>query len=409
MRILPAARMSGAWWFVPLVFALQSLVLHSEVTPTGYVQSDYAQAATFGLYPSSPLLAAVAALCFRGFRRFHLDAPQARRFVVVRAFVPLVGGSATAVVVTMVLRVQRVPEDSRTWGVLALVFLVVLACGTWGLAMARIFPTVLAVPLAAAAPLWWITVTPSLEGGVARHLAPEVLCCRVDSQLSPGYLVGLGSLAVLLVVGLGVQFVPRSWSALPAVASLGVVLAATAVATGIGVALVRLQATPTPTSIAEVRTTALACSTRDSLPVCLWPEQAPDHELVASEIQRLNGWLRARDMPPVAGVDQRAPASGRIALRTAGTDLDDVDELRILIAAAYVAREAGCPGGLRGDGVADERVAALAIAMGWRFAGHDEFPPAAVEVAVRRTTDDAVRFDGWFRSDLDQVHCARRR
>ena len=408
MRISAAIRVSGALWFVPAVFALQTLILLGETATTGYVQSDYARAVAYGLYPAGPLLAGVAAYKFHGFRRFHSVAPQLRFGVALRAYAPLVGGTVLAVLMAMILRVVEVPTDVRTLVILGLAAMTLAVCGLWGLAAAWTFPTVLAVPVAMALPFYWIAYTPSMGGAIYRQLSPEIPCCRVDMQLSPTFMLGLGSLTSLLLIGLAASLLPRRWSVLPRAASLVTVTGVIVTSVFLSIVLVRSRGMPVPESIDQPRTTRLVCITRFSQETCVWPEQLAMARAVAPEIQNLNERLRAWGMPVVDGVNQATPVGGQIAVRTATVGFETRNDMLLFVGAGYVAREARCLQGLRGDKAADERVAAIALSMGWS-PSPNSIPPEAVAVAQTNVEGDRHQFADWFYSEIGQIGCARPR
>ena len=404
-------RVTGAWWIVPALFGVQSVLLLTEVLPSGYVQSDYAQGTTFGIYPSGPLLAGIAAVGLPRLRRFHLTAPQRRRGVVLRAFAPLVLGSACAAATAIVLRVGALPSDGRTAAILAMAFGAVVGCGAWGLAVGRALPTVLAVPVAVALPFWWIAITPSVQGALYRQLSPEVLCCRVDLEVSATYLAACGSMVSLVVAGLLVALAPREWSRQPRPVAAAVAAVVLAGAVGAAVLVVFATGAPVPSSVAEPRQGPLRCGEDGGLRICVWPEQAAAVPAMSAEVGALNARLATWGLQSVTGVDQRAPQAGQITVRTAAVDFASRDELRILVAAGYVAREAGCADGLHGDRAADERVAALALAMGWRpTESQVDVEPSALAAARAVLAPGSTQdFATWFTGGLSRVACASTR
>jgi hypothetical protein len=140
----------------------------------------------------------------------------------------------------------------------------------------------------------------------------------------------------------------------------------------------------------------------------VWPEQLGAVPSISAEIRALNTRLETWGMKRVTGVDQRRPTGGAIAVRTAQTGFGSRDELRILVAAGFVAREAGCADGLHGDRAADERVAALALAMGWQPTESqvDIEPDALVAARAATTPERAQGFASWFADGLSRAACA---
>lgn len=412
MRFLSALRTSGALWFIPFAFGLESLYIRNESVFSGYLQSDYADAATFGVYPVGPLLAALAALKFRGTRRYHLSAPRARSgsIILLRSFAPLLIGGGLAVVAAMALSVQAWPRDMRTLAILGVAFMTIIACGMVGIAAARLLPTVAAVPLVAGVTFWWIAITPTQNDALLAHLSPDMPCCAIDAQLSTTYLVGYGLLVTGVAVGLFGTFVGRGWSAVRCGPAAFVTVIVIAASVGASASIVRASDTPANRVTTEARTTALKCEKVDELSVCVWPEQTRVAGPAAEQIERLNTHLASWRLPRVSGVRQQRPHRGEIELRTPSPTFAGIDEVRLFIAAGYVAREAECSEGLHGDRPADERVAALMLAMGTAPSAPvlSDIPPVAVRSAQIALAMTDENFEAWFREALDDVSCSER-
>ncbi|WP_183095813.1 hypothetical protein [Nocardioides stalactiti] len=320
-------------------------------------------------------------------------------------------GTTLAIGVLMIVSARSAPEEPRALAILLLALGTLVGCGLWGLVVGVTLPTPIGIPAAVAAPFWWIAVTPAQSNVVVRHLAPEVVCCRIDTQVTTHYLLARGCLTLVFLVGLAALLWPAHWSRVSRTALLGGAVAVTTAAALAGVLTVRSGGTPVPLSITEPRTTRLVCVEEDGLRLCVWPEQQPSVPTLARVVRALNTWVDGGGLEPVTGVDQRDPRHGEIAARTVGASFGSVDEARLLVAAGYVAREAGCRRGLYGDRAGDERVAALALAMGVAAESlREEVLPAAVAAAETALASSRPgSFAEWFRDGVASVACSEDR
>ena len=276
-----AIRSTGAYWFLPALFAASCVIAATTTVRTGYATSDIASA-SYALYIGGPLTAGFVAARCQGFTRF-LRTLRARRTGISAAYAAwwgLLVGAPVAVCLAVVSTARALPTDAASWSLLLVDFMTVMACG---LAFAWALPIVVAVPMA---PSQWARA-PRLV------VAPAVALVLAAS-------FGLGSMVALASPGrLTIQAV-------------------------------------------QPRTTGLDCSTEGRMRVCLWPENTDRARELADRADDLSDALRRWHLETIVSLTQAGRDKNAVSV-SAGRQLS-ADDIRYTVAAGYVDHVAGCEG-----------------------------------------------------------------
>lgn len=385
MRVLTAVRSSGALWFVPVVFAIgMVLALRDNSFPASYVVSAISLDSV-GVAVSGPLLAGLTALTFRGRARFHgtLRARRTGLTSLLAATWPLLLGAPVAACAAILLSVRTFPTDAVSWQMLAVDFVVMVACAALGVGFGWAFPSVVAVPAAAVLSFFWINYLPTYRYPTLHYLAPSLVGYSQGTRPDPLGIVAVATLAGLVTAGIGLCLARWDWwrTSRPVAGLLSMLIPTLAVAASVGV--LRASDQPLNLQVAVPRTTDLKCEAREGVEICLWPEAVERVEAIAKLAATTNKVLGEWGLPPITTIAQGELREGAVSANFEPSSTPS--RLQFSLATGYLRARLGCE---EVPGPASEvRVALVAHAGGVsRVELEEEFSPETLATMDRALT-----------------------
>ena len=405
MRALAAIRSSGALWFVPVLFALGTVMpILNDVVRSGYAVSDVSSAG-IALGYLSPLLAGFAAFWFHGRARFHrtLRSTRSGLGTLLAGGWPVLVGGPVAGCAAVLVTARTVPTDVVAWQLLAVYLAVLTASALIGVAATWAMPVVLAVPSATALCFWWINYLPASDRPLLHHLSPTIDGFSPSNRPAVSGIVAVLIVSAVVMVGVVACVGRRSWDRTPRLVAVPAALATPVVAASLGVAYLLTSPTTLSLMVTEPRTTSLTCSTQQGVDVCLWPEGLDRAGEVADVVTSLNRSLQVWGLPQIREVGQGGLRPG--AVEVAASPRTSRTGLHLSLAAGYLEQQKGCE--VDAGRAFYERVALLSLASGVPVADvADEVSPEALETAGAALRDTPPgRLGRWYVDGLSDVRC----
>jgi hypothetical protein len=398
-----AVRTSGAWWFLPIMFALGTVLpLLNEVARTGYAVADLSSAG-IGLGYNGPLLAAMSAYTLRGNAELHRPLRGIRRGVSIMMMSrwPLLVGGPAAGCVAIMTSARTIPTDVHAWMLLLTFFSVLTCCAALGVAASWAFPAVASVPLAAGLSFAWINYLPATTSRKLHYITPPIDGFATTSQPAASAVIAVVLLSFTFVGGLGTLITITRWDRLarPMIAALVSALLVSACA--LSWAFLGWHSQKFNLLAAEPRSAPLTCTRVDQLQICLWPESLVLSEEVAEVATAMNVQVGRWGMPPISAVTSGPPQPDLAAVDA--TRGSTSDQLTASVALGYLGQRLGCQ--VSQGRAVEERVIALVMAIDG-IAGLDRFvSQASLDAVGEQLVRPPHVVRAWFESGLPDIRC----
>lgn len=343
-----ALRVTGAWWFVPLVLASSVYLSLSNTSGIGDYPVNRLAAASFQVAYTGPLTAAYVAFAFERRTRLLVDMRPVRSGVVVaaRTWGWVLLGAPLASATGMLVATGLVPRRPAEWDVLVVTVAAALACSGVGVLFGRALPPVVAVPGAAVITFAFLALPDAGLDVLLRNLDSDFGgCCAPDQQ--PATAMVTGSLAVtsVVVVGAVVALVAPTWRRRRRLVSAVLACAVLAIAAGSGVVVARTVAASSgqPLTLLGVqrRSDPLTCSRVPDVEVCVWPEHTPYAADVERALTTLNVQLSSQGIPTIARASEDPEDRSAVQLSPGATPLG-ADVLTYSLVSGYPRSLSGC-------------------------------------------------------------------
>lgn len=400
---MAAFRVTGAWWFLPLMLVLgTALPLLNEVTQSGYGVADLSGAG-IGLAYNVPLLAAVTAYAAKGWAQTHAPLRARRRgLIVTRGLWPLLIGGPVVGCVTVCSVARTVPATWPAWALMATYFAVLAAGSVLGLAMSWALPVVVAVPSAALLCFAWMNYPPATSSRELHQLTPMIDGFAMSAQPSRTAVAAILAVSGVMTCGVLLIFVATRWEYAPRWLAAPTVLMILLLASFTGWQIVAASSQPLNLMAAEPRSSPLTCARDDAVEICLWPESRDQLEAVGQSADRLNGPLAAWGQPTIDYVTVR-PRGSRDVSVDVSRGLDQAG-LAMSLAAGYIDHRVGCVA--RPDRGMQDMVLVLALASGARVENlADRANPDTLKRATTRFAQSSDQTSMWINKGIERATC----
>lgn len=406
MRTLAALRSSGGLWFLPVLFALGTIMPASGYLPhSGYDVADIS-AAGIAIAYSGPLLAGFTAFWFRGRATFHRPMRTTRHgaSVLLAGGWPLLVAGPIVGAVAVLVTARTLPTDGVAWQLLGVFVAVLAACALLGALAAWALPAVVAVPVSTMACFAWINYLPATDSPLLHHMSPTIDGFATTARPASSGLVAVLVLSAVLATGTLLCLGRRTWDRTPRVLTVPLLLVVSGVAVLLSAGSLQGASASLNLTVTETRTTPLTCSTDAGVEVCLWPEMTERASDVAAGVESVNAVLRRWDQDEITHVGQGAGRSPE-ALDFRGDGLSETTTMLTLALGYVELSRSPCESG-GGEAVA-ELVAVLARASGIPTSElTGEFSHDTLEAADDVLADEDPAIGAWFTERLEQVRCS---
>lgn len=392
----------GAWWFLPVMLALGTLMpLLNNVPRTGYAVADLSSAG-IGLAYNAPLLAAATAYAYRGWAKYHRTIRSVRSgpSILVQGGWPLLLGGPVTGCVAVMSAAWTIPTDAPSLVLLLTFFVVLLCSAVLGAALSWATPVVLSVPLASIVCFVWVNYLPVTDSRKLHNLTPTIDGFATSSQLATSAAVGLVVVSLTVVVGFLVLLTSRRWDRLPRPVATLLVAVVLAGAGAAGWGSLHFTSQPLNLLAAEPRSSALACTDQAELRVCLWPENAARGAVVAELAVKLNGPLSDWGQPTIIHVSEghTQPDAAGVDAGVGSTD----DDLIASLASGYLDQRRGCEVTLSRK---TDNLAALLLLAADASTARDVIPEELLAAATDRLARPSAEIRAWYEAEIRKLSC----
>lgn len=321
MTPVAALRWSGAFWLIPVLFALGVFVATSyPSSELGYGAAQYASASRCVILVG-PALAVAGAYLGAPLSRFFSTRPSARPRVIayVVAMWPVLFLGPAAGILAMMWAVRDLPADARTWVIGWVVFVTLIACGTTGILVGRVLGPVVSIPIVALGWFSWLALPGGGSSVLLRNLNSSFVgCCTADQRPAGAMLIGSLMLTMILIIGTAVSL--TRWTSRPHLVG-GLILTFTTALAG-GGAMANLVGKPLNLLAVEQRTSETTCQESQQIEVCVWPEHEPYLRLLLPVLADGRAKLEAAGLDvPARFNEQSEPRAAEITVSAGSTEV----------------------------------------------------------------------------------------
>lgn len=301
---------------MPLLFAAGIFVGLSNTTPDTTYNVAVLASASRSVIALGPLLA--AAIAFRsGALATYLQAQLTTRQPLRAYWValwPLIILGPAAAVLAATWATRSIPTSRYTLAISAVIFMTVLGCAMFGLALSLALPRLAAVPVSAVVTYLWLAYPATGGDAVLRNINGSFVgCCTIDQY--PAKSMIFGSSSLLLVLLLGTLIVVAAGHTRVLASSI---LAITLILAWGTAAAVTTAVDKTPSLMAvQPRTGATTCRTASGVELCVWPEHRSRLVVTSAVVARVANRLVSGGLESVPARYAENPRDGFAQIQVA--------------------------------------------------------------------------------------------